>query len=881
MDRVKAQNKTSPGYPIQAWHAQPADEIEHKLATHLKDGLTEREANLRLEQSGQNRLQEEKPTPFWKEFLEELREPMVLLLLFTGVLYAIWGEMSDAITIFFVILTLNTIEVFNEQRAKKAIYALRKLAEPSASVIRSGAVQEIPTERIVPGDLLLLMSGRRVPADARLIEAIGLAVDESSLTGESVPAEKEGGATLPAETPLADRNNMVYSGTLVRRGRGNAVVVNTGMATEIGKVATLAREVKEPRTPLQKAMSELSRWMVWLAIGFSVIVPVLGVLVARQPLKTMLLTGLSLAFATIPEEMPIIITMVLGLGAYRLSKQNAIIKRLKAVETLGAITVIATDKTGTLTENRMEVNEWLPAQRRSQLLAVGVLCNEAILSGAEATGDPLETALLRAAQGNGIDVHKLQDEFPLTNEFTFDNTRKRMSVVRQEGDRMWVLAKGAPESILAISDFYADQASQDRESFHPLKDAERHSILEQAAGLAGRGLRVIAIAEKKLPGGIVTQDEAESHLVFLGMVALADPPRPEVRQAIGLCFQAGIRPIMITGDHPLTARSIAGQVGLDGNGSVLTGMELDALPDEELQRQVRQVSIFARTTPENKLRIVQALETCGERVAVTGDGINDAPALAAADIGVAMGETGSDVAREAGDIILADDNFTTITRAIQEGRGLFENLKKGVRYYLACKVALVSVTLLPVLLSIPVPFAPIQIILMELFIDLAAAATFVAEPTEGDLMSRPPRNPSASFMDRSMISSIFKGALGLFLAVSTAYLVTWYRGTGQVAAQTVAFTAWLIGHVLLAMNMRSERQPFKRIGFFSNPFMILWTLAALAFVILVTMAPWLHMLFKTTSLNASQWGLILITTFIGTFWMEIEKIIRSRENSRL
>ena len=661
---------------------------------------------------------------------------MILLLLVTGILYSVWGGLSDALTIFFVIFTLVGVEILNERRAQKAIAHLRTLAEPTASVRRSGRIIEIPVEQLVPGDVILLGAGRHVPADARLIEAYGLMADESLLTGESVPVEKEAELTLAQDVPLAERRNLVYAGATITRGRGTAVVVATGMITELGQVASLTREIKPPPTPLQETMRELTRWMVWVALGFSVVVPLSGWLLSGQPLRQMLLIGLSLAFATIPEEGPIIITMVLALGAYRLSRERAIVKNLRAIEALGAITVIATDKTGTLTENRMEVKQLYPQALASKLLEVGTVCNDATEDGERFKGDPLEVALLSAARQAGLDVGALRRACPLHDEFTFDNVRKRMSVVCQRDGRLWIAAKGAPEAILSLS-----IGRETADGQQPLTEADRQALLATAAQMAHEGLRVIALAEKTLRDGRPGQDQAESELNFVGLAGLADPPRPEVREAIAECRMAGIRPIMITGDHPLTARAIAGQVGLDGEARLLTGVELDALSDERLEEIVGQVSLYARTTPQHKLRIVRALRQRGERVAVTGDGTNDAPALVAADIGIAMGETGSDVARASSDIVLADDNFRTIIRAVEEGRILFANLSKGLRYYLACKVALVLATLLPVLLRVPVPFAPIQIILMELFMDLAASATFVAEPGEPGLMRRPPEIP--------------------------------------------------------------------------------------------------------------------------------------------
>jgi len=862
--------------PDRAWHTMTPNEIESHFGTNSSTGLDESTVKPRLAQFGPNRLAEAKQQTIWQVFLEEIREPLILLLLGTGILYSVWGSIGDALTILVVILLLVGAEVFNEYRSKKAIAGLSQLSEPTATVRRDGQDVELPVEEIVPGDLILLQPGRRVPADARLLESYSLAADEASLTGESVPVEKDAHMLLPDKTALAERRNMLYAGTTITRGRGTAIVVATGMHTELGQVAGLAREVRQPRTLLQQTMRELSGVLVWVALGFSVLVPLLGVLIAGQPLRLMLLTGLSLAFSIIPEELPIIITIVLALGAYRLARQHAIVKRLQAVETLGAVTTIATDKTGTLTENRMQVDRFSPTQLERTLLELGTLCNSAIAGEKTSIGDPLEVALLRAARAAGVDVDALRRKYVLRDEFTFDTTRKRMSVVYERDGQRWVIVKGEPEAVLAQCTHQRGEGQA-----QPLTEADRTHALDIATQMAGEGLRVLAFAEKVVRSGPMSQDEAEADLTFVGLVGLLDPPRPEVKAALATSRGAGIRTIMVTGDHPLTAQTIAKQIGMDGNTRVLTGPELDALSDDALREDVSQVSIYARTTPADKLRIVQALQQQGERVAVTGDGINDAPALAAADIGIAMGETGTDVAREVADIVLEDDNFTTIVNAIREGRVLFGNLKKGVRYYLACKAALVSVVLLPVLLGVPVPFAPIQIILMELFMDLAASATFANEPAEADVMHEPPRNPKARFMDKPMVASIFGAGAGLFAAVSVAYLVTWYTSGGDlVRAQTVAFVAWLLGHVFLAINLRSEREPLSRLGFFSNRLMILWAVAAIAFVLFATLAPFVQNLLKTTTLSGQDWLLVLIATVIGTFWIEIPKVILWRGHSQ-
>ena len=876
---MREQTKTQPGRPVvPQWHGMTASQVCTTLQTTTPSGLAAAEVERRLAASGPNRLRAAKQETLLEEMVEELREPMILLLLATGVVYAVVGGIADALTIFAIILVVVGVEIVNERRAETALAGLRRLAEPTVLVQRDGVPQGVPVEQLVPGDLLLLREGQRVPADARLLVCSGLLVDESPLTGESLPVEKDAAATLPEDTPLAERQNMLYAGSVITRGRGTAVVVATGMGTELGRIAALAAGIREPRTPLQLAMRELTGWLVWLALGFSVLVPLLGWLVVGQPLQQMLLTALSLAFATIPEELPVLITIVLALGAYRLSRRHAIVKRLRAAETLSAVTVIATDKTGTLTENHMAVRTLVPETQRRQLLEIGVLCNDAVAgAGGEGavTGDPLEVALLEAARAANLDIEALRTRFPVQQEFSFDAVRKRMSVVcardTAEGTRR-VAVKGAPESVLACS-AYQQRGSQ----AVALTSTERAALLGDATALMQRGLRVIACAEKSLPeapaSAPLCQEEAESDLTFVGLIGLADPPRPEVAPAIAACQGAGIRLVMVTGDHPDTARAIAREVGLGGSGTLLTGPELDARTDETLRDLVQEVTIFARTTPEHKLRIVGALHARGERVAVTGDGIHDAPALAAADIGIAMGETGTDVAREAAGLVLADDNFATIARAVEEGRLLFANLTKAIRFYLAVKVALIAATLLPVLLLVPVPFSPIQIIVTELFMDVATSATFTTEHAEADLMRQAPRDPRRPFMHRGMVASIFLAAAGLFAAVAAVYLVSWYGGAGLAQARTAAFVTWLLGHVLLAVNSRSEREPLLRLGVFSNRLMVVWLAATILFVLAITFVPPVQARLNTTTLTPAAWGFAILAAVLGTCWLEVAKLV--------
>ncbi len=864
------------------WHTLDVDQVIQQLNSDPRRGLTEEEARRRLAQYGPNRLVEEQEESLFKEILHELTEPMILLLLIVGVLYAIWGGLADTITIFAVILTLVGVEVATELRADRSVEALHELAAPTAHGVREGDLRDLPTEELVPGDVVSLNVGERVPADLRLLEVYGLTLDEAALTGESAPVTKQATPLTDPAAPLAEQTNMAFAGTLVTRGRGRGVVVATGPATEFGQVARLAGEVKEPRTPLQRQMKELSESLVWIAVAFSVVVPLLGVLVAHQDWRQMVLTGLTLAFATIPEELPIIITMVLALGASALSRRKALVKRLRAAETLGSVTTICADKTGTLTENAMSL-ACLCADNQSRpfappdvdplsrrVLQVAAHSHEATLTREDgrlvARGDPMEVALLEAADRAGLPV---SDEGLLTL-FSFDNERRLMSAVyREAGGNLHAYVKGAVEAVLQRSTRVLRDGQET-----PLDEAGRAAILSAAGQHAADGLRVIALAERMLPEGDVTQGEVERELLFVGLAGLEDLPRPEVPAAVAECQGAGIRVMMITGDHPNTARAVARQVGLNGEAGLLTGAELDRLSDAGLEEAVAHTTIFARTTPAHKLRLVQALQARGEIVAVTGDGVNDAPALKAAEIGVAMGETGSDVAREAADMVLADDNFATIAAAVREGRKLFDNLHKGVRYYLACKVALIAASLLGVLAGLAVPFAPVQIVVMELFMDLAASATFVAEPAEPDLMRRKPRPPKQPFMDRSMLTGIFAGAAGLFAAVAAAYLITWSRTGSLPTAQTMAFVTWLLGHALLALNMRSERAPLFRVGMFTNRLMWVWiaavSVAAAAFVGL----PFMREALKVTALSSGQWALAVGLALVGSFWQELVKVAR-------
>lgn len=860
--------------------------IEKLEATNAGAGLSSGEAAARLAALGPNRLVEERRITFLAILWEEVREPMILLLFVVAIFYSIWGQLQDTITIVVVIALLILAEVLNEFRAKRAIAALRKLSSPEAPVIRDGEFRQIPTADLVPGDLLLLRVGERIGADARLIDSAGLEVDESTLTGESFPVRKDERAKVPEDAPLGDRVASVFAGTVVTRGKGRAVVTATGMDTELGHIAGLTRAVKEPKTRLQLAMKQLAGWLVWVAVGFSVVIPAIGI-AQGKPTKTMILTGLGLAFATIPEELPIVITMVLGLGSLQLSRHNALVKRLRAAETLGGVTVIATDKTGTLTENRMTLKHLLTASGSQdfagkpvtpvarKMLEIGVLVNDVEATdeggGQSLVGDPMEVALIEGAEGAGVTAAGIRSRFKITDDFEFDTRRKVMSVVVDSDSRRQVMLKGAPEPVI-------DRSVEILEDDGPrrLEPAERETIMSEIDAMAAEGLRVVAFASKDLaPGLHPYRDEAETGLTFVGAAGFFDPPRSDVPEAVRACNTAGIRVMMITGDHASTAAAVAREIGLAFDDGVVTGAELDAMDDETLRETVDTRSVFARATPEHKLRIVRALRENGMTVAVTGDGVNDAPALREADIGVAMGATGTDVAREAADMILTDDNFSTIAYAVGQGRKLFDNLSKGVRFYLAVKVALVLIFIVPTILSLPFPFAPIQIVILELFMDLAASASFVAEPAEKRIMSRPPRDPAARFMDKPMLETIAAGAISLFAAVTTVYLLAYYIVGGPKTAGSAAFATWMIGTVALAYNTRS-REPLASIGFLTNKVMVAWSVASIGFLVLAINTPGLQDAFKLTAISGALWGLAIGAALLFTSWLELLKLVTAR-----
>jgi Ca2+-transporting ATPase len=795
-------------------------------------GLSSEEAQRLLAKFGPNQIYKPEKVSFLGIARHEITEPMILLLFVVGIIYSVWGNLEDAVTIFAVIIVLVLAEVNNEFRAKKAITALDKLAAPKTKVLRDGIIKEIDSLEVVPGDVLILSQGTKISADARIIRSAGLQLDESALTGESIPKDKS-------------VNSRAYAGTVVSSGEGTAVVTTTGAKTEFGKIASKSKEVRPPRTKLQLEMRSLSGKLVYVALFFSVIIPLIGILQGRA-LKMMVLTGLSLAFATIPEELPIIITMVLGLGAYMLSKNNLLVKRLVSAEALGTATVIVTDKTGTITEGRARVVSLYPKRNVREIIETAL----------GAVTDYSATYIDNEIRDYAGRVRINGPEQDIFRQRNFGDKSKTRAVIRKGRDFELFLS-GAPEEVFACCGNVDTDAKK--------------TLYNEAA----KGRRVIAVASRRLTPAAsrLGFESIEKDMEFVGLISFEDSVRKGVKETIARVARAGVRTIMVTGDHPSTALFIAKKAGIK-SGRAVTGDEMDSMSDSALQKAVKSISVFARASPMHKYRIMKALQDNGEVVVVTGDGINDVLALQGADVGIAMGLRGTDVAKDAASVVLADDNYVTIAQGIFEGRKFFDNLQKGIEYYLSVKVALVAIFLLPVLLAVPLPFAPIQIIVLELFMDLAASAGFVAEPEEKDIDSRPPRDPKARMFNRRVVANVMAKGLALFVAVMAVYFYARSLGLSTTELQTYAFSAWMFGYIALAFVSRSDREPIRKIGLLSNKAIDIWMIASVLFLLAIVYVPALSAGFGLTPIGAAQLLLIAAASVAIVLALEVWKYVR-------
>jgi Ca2+-transporting ATPase len=829
------------------------------MSTTSSLGLTNEEAAQRRTQYGLNRLELEHEQPLWEEFLESLREPLQLLLLAVGVLYAIFGELRDAAIIFGVIVTVAAVETWTEWRAGRAIAALSKLAAPKALVWRGGTLLELVPEELVPGDLISLAAGSRVAADATLVDADELSVDESLVTGESQPVEKATDSGRSAE---------LLAGTLVVTGRGSAFVTATGGQSTLGRIAGLVAAGESPRTPLQRQMAELARWLLIVALVVSILVPLIGIATGK-PVREMILTGLTLAFATIPEELPILIVIVLGLGSLQLAREGAIVRRLIAAETLGATTVICTDKTGTLTQNRIGLAAVRPASELLEEEAPTTSQRQWLVDVARMASDPPAEGIGRNLNPVDAAIWSADGDRPLTlaRHFPFDRARRLASGLVAKDGAFLLGVKGAPETVLERSNSW-----RSGDGIRRLEEPVRQTIMRCEVEAANRGDRVLGVASRELATEPEGRDVAEANLVFEGLLIFRDPLRPEVPAAVHELQQAGVSISIVTGDQAGTAIAIAREAGLDLAG--FSGREIEAWSDSDLAQRATAGAVFARIQPEDKLRIVQALNKAGEVVAVTGDGVNDAPALRAAAIGVAMGKEGTDVARESADLVLTDDNFATLANATAGGRKLYENLRKAVRYYLAVKVALILVSLIAALARLPLPFAPLQIVILELFMDLGASVAFVSQGPEDDLMRRPPRRPDMRFLNGSMVLGIAAGGITL-AAISGGAFLFGLASLSVEQARILALVGWLVGHAMLGIVMAWERRPVSVRGLLQNRALVGWAAAAVVLAASIVLADPIREALHAGRVPLQQALIAGLAGVVIPLWIEIYKRINA------
>lgn len=835
-----------------AWHGMSVEQVQSHLATDLRTGLSPEEVHLRRQKHGLNEIREAQPRSPARMLLAQFTDFMVLVLIAAATIAGALGEPEDAVAIVIIVVLNAIIGFVQEYRAEKALETLRKLAAHHARVLRGGSILTIPALELVPGDIVLIEAGNQIPADLRIGETAQLRVNEAALTGESLPSEKH---THPIESAEAvgDRASMAFKGTMATHGRGRGIVVATGMQTELGRIALLLEERVDVKTPLQRRLAHFGRYLALAALAICAIIFAVGV--ARgEPLIRMFLTSVSLAVAAIPEALPAVVTISLALGARRMFRARTLVRRLHAVETLGSVTFICSDKTGTLTQNSMRVEEvFFAPEHRAAFYTALALNNDADGN----SGDPTELALLVAASEAGFDKTRLEQDLPRSTEFPFDSVRKRMTTVHEGDGTLVAYLKGAPEAVFACC------------------EGALTSYAARADEMARRGLRVLAVATRDLDVSPTSADDAEHSCRILGLAGLVDPPRPEARDAVLTCLAAGITPVMITGDHPATARAIATSLGIASEDDrVLTGAELAALPASELDDHVQRIRVFARVDPEQKLRIVDALQRRGEYVAMTGDGVNDAPALQRADIGIAMGRSGTDVAREAADLVLLDDNFATIVAAVREGRHIFDNIRKFVKFIMASNSAEIWTIFLAPLLGLPVPLLPIHILWTNLVTDGLPGLALAAEPEDPQLMQRPPRPPGESLFAHGLWQHMLW--VGLLIGGLSIFVQAYAIQSQSTHWQTMVFSVLTLSQMAHVLAVRSETHSLFQIGVFSN----LPLLGAVSLTVALQLAaiylPAAQHVFKTAPLTASELLTVVILCSFVFVAVEFEKWLTRR-----
>ena len=905
------------------WYRLSVEDTLAKLSANPTEGLTSTEVQERLATYGSNELSEGKTISPFQILWEQFSSTMVVILIVAAVVSGLLGKPTETIAISAIVVLFGILGFVQEYRAEQAMVALKKLTVPAVRVRRNGKIQEVSARNLVPGDTLLLEAGNLVPADVRLIESANLRIQEAALTGESEPVEKSIASIDREGVPLGDRLNMGYMGTLVSYGRGEAIVTATGMQTELGKIATLIQAVDDGETPLQRRLDQVGKILAAGGVVVAILVMIIGIL-RGEPTSDMFLTAVSVAVAVVPEGLPAVVTITLALGAQRMLNRNALIRKLPAVETLGSVTVICSDKTGTLTENRMTVTvidvaghsiELMGTSRTktvedviatsdmladappsvAMVLAGGALCNDASLQPNaetgryEALGDPTEGALLVAAAQAGLNLAELNKVLPRVAELPFDSTRKRMTTIHElptdranlpaalqeiepQVGKYLAITKGAIDSLLDITTHVWVEGQPT-----VIDDEWRDRVQKANDKMAENGIRVLGVCLHWLDeiSTNVTTD-AENELIVIGLVGMIDPPRPEVKEAVRIAKSAGIRPIMITGDHPLTARFIAHDLGIATNGRVKTGQNIDAMTDEEFSLAVQDVSVFARVSPEHKLRIVNALQAQGEVVAMTGDGVNDSPALKKSDIGIAMGITGTDVSKEASQIILLDDNFTTIVAAVKEGRAIYDNIRRFVKFSIAGNLGKVLVMLFAPLMGISVALLPLQLLWLNLLTDGLLGIGLGLEPAEPDTMNKPPRSPNASILSDGIGAHILRvGFLIGLVALAVGY-VYYNDDPTSLTWQTMMFTSLAFLQIGQALASRSSTTSFFSLGFFTNPTLIAMVVITFVLQLIAIYVPFLDEFFHVTPLSLFELFIAMGVGTLAFIGIETEKLVLQR-----
>ncbi|MGU9181504.1 calcium-transporting P-type ATPase, PMR1-type [Clostridium perfringens] len=866
------------------WYKKSKNEILQELDVDEKNGLSSTEALRRLEKYGKNKLETKKKKTLFKQFLSQLKDVMIYILIIAAIISAFLGEISDALIILLVIIINAVIGVIQESKAEKALDALKELSTPKALVKRDGSLKEILSEDIVPGDIVIIDAGRYIPGDLRLIDTANLKIEESAFTGESVPSEKDASFLPDKEIPIGDQNNMAFMSTLATYGRGVGVVVGTGMNTEIGKIAKMIEQEENDETPLQKKLSELGKILGFLAVGICILIFIISFFQGRDLLE-MFLTSISLAVAAIPEGLPAIVAIVLALGVQRMVKKNAIIRKLPAVETLGSVSIICSDKTGTLTQNKMTVttvytndsyikeSEFNLNDNESKLLVdCMVLCNDATYSEKSQTGDPTEIALLESPFKLNILKEKLEKEFKRIDEIPFDSDRKLMTTVNLVDDKKArVFTKGALDSILSI----CNKISINGKLLDFTKEYKA-KVLENSNIMSDKALRVLAFAYKDISKENIVLDSLEKDLVFIGMVGMIDPPRLEVKDSIKLCKSAGITPVMITGDHKNTAFAIANELGIaEDISQAITGHEIDRFKEEEFNEKIINYRVFARVSPEHKVKIVKAFKSHGNIVSMTRDGVNDAPSLKAADIGVAMGITGTDVSKGASDMILTDDNFSTIVSAVEEGRKIYLNIKKSIVFLLSCNLGEILTLFTAILLNWNSPLQPIHILWVNLITDSFPALALGVDKTKEDVMNNPPRNPKESiFIKSDKIQLIINGVLIGGITLFAFKLGERLYADSLIHAQTMAFVVLSVSQLFLSLSLRSNIKSAFSLGIFSNKYLVYSILLGIFLQVIIISISFIANIFKVTPLLLYDWIVVILVSLIPFAINEILKLFR-------